>query len=367
MTEPDGIELIYPPPRSELDGIAAYTRGLLAACEQRHGSPVRLVEWRRRGLPCESEVVVIQYNPFSYGRWGFAPALLRDVRRLRRRRPDCRVALMVHEPYVLFESPRTVPMSLWQRFQLRALLRQCEIVLLSTSAWRRYLPHGTRATSLAVGSNLPDRRSERDAARLEIGCAEDAIVLATFGTDHPSRLLGHVEAAANAVAATCGQATLLHLGSEAPALGGLSPAVTLRRPGNQTPVELARELSAADIFLAPFTDGVTTRRTSLVAALQHGLAIVGTEGSLTEAKFWPSEIALAPVAEVAAFVAAAVALAGDAEARRSAKLAARALYELNFAWPVLAEHLFAALDVANDAAGALRDSKSPVAAAAGGG
>src|SRR4029453_3959065 len=46
------------------------------------------------------DAVVVQYNPFMYGRWGFAPWLPLGLWRLRGRKAVGRIALMVHEPYV---------------------------------------------------------------------------------------------------------------------------------------------------------------------------------------------------------------------------------------------------------------------------
>ena len=46
--------------------------------------------------------------------------------------------------------------------------------------------------------------------------------------------------------------------------------------------EVSRRLSAADLNLSAFIDGVSTRRGSLMAALQHGVASVGTRGYLTD-------------------------------------------------------------------------------------
>ena len=45
--------------------------------------------------------LILQYNPFSYGRWGLNPFLPMVIRRIRRRCPQTRIALMVHEPQQL--------------------------------------------------------------------------------------------------------------------------------------------------------------------------------------------------------------------------------------------------------------------------
>ena len=68
-----------------------------------------------------ADAVLVQYNPFSYGRWGFAPWLVALTWALRLRRREPRIALMVHEPYVPMITWRSTVMGLWQRAQLRLL------------------------------------------------------------------------------------------------------------------------------------------------------------------------------------------------------------------------------------------------------
>ena len=46
--------------------------------------------------------------------------------------------------------------------------------------------------------------------------------------------------------------------------------------------ELSVHLSACDLMIQPYPDGISTRRTSAMAALLHGRAMVTTIGRLTE-------------------------------------------------------------------------------------
>ena len=170
-------------------------------------------------------------------------------------------------------------------------------------------------------------------------------MLATFGTNHPSRLMDHVVAAANAIVARHQRVTLLCLGVGTPPLKGLDRAVTLRRPGRQSSEDLATELSAADIYLAPFADGLSTRRTTLMAALQHALPVVGTEGRLTETELRREDVAISwtPSGDPRLFANAAVELAGDVGLRRRRGAAGRALYDRRFSWETIAQIVLAAL------------------------
>jgi glycosyltransferase involved in cell wall biosynthesis len=329
-------------------GIADYSRRLAAALREAgvdaRETPVASWELGEPGagrLPeglGEFDLVALQYNPFSYGRRGFAPWLVRAASRLKR--GPVRLALNVHEPWVPIVGPRSLLMGTWQRAQLLTLLRLAGLAFASTEAWAAMLGRAVRrpVIHLPVGSNLPDERRARAAERKRLGLDDAELVVAAFGTDHKSRPIEAVAAAANAVAATAGGGVLLNLGRASPEPPGLDERLRVVAPGVLPPDRVARLLSAADLFVAPFIDGVSSRRTTLIAALQHGLPVVGTEGELTCG--WLRDavqaIRLVPVGRPGGLSAAAAELAGDAEARSRLGEEGRRLYESRFDWPRIA-------------------------------
>jgi glycosyltransferase involved in cell wall biosynthesis len=332
-----------------VDAIDAYT-GLLAEALERLGKRVaRLVRtpdgWSSRDVTRDlrgGRTLVLQYNPFNWGRRGFAPWLPALIARVRRGPAPPRVALMLHELYMSADSPRHAAMGIWQRAQLAALCSQADAAFTSTETWARDRNHVRPSiVHLPVGSNVPDRREERGAQRAALGAQENDLVLASFGRSHPSRLIGHVESAANAIAAGGRTVMLLNLGDGAPRLTGLSRNVTEITPGRLAAAELATTLAAADLYLAPFVDGVSTRRGSMVAALQHGIPVVGTRGPSTGPLLGRSDglVLSDPGDSAAAFAQAARRLADDGAARRSAGAAARELFERHFDWGVIAQRM----------------------------
>ena len=303
--------------------------------------------YRLRGAGPGS-AVVLQYMPFCFARWGFAPwlPLYLLALRLQSRRPT--IAIVVHEPYVPMISWQWVLMGLWQRLQLFALRATADVLFTSIDLWARTLekpPPRRPVQRLPVGSNFPDRRSKRDDARVRLGFDEGTIVLATIGRDHPVWRREYVVAAVNAIAESGRAVELLSLGGEAPELVGLDAAVAVHRPGYLEDDELAENLAAADMFLAPLLDGVSTKRGTLMAALQHGLPVVGTVGPMTDPILRDSREALrlTEVRDPDSFADSAVQLAEDEVARMSAATAARQLYESHFSWPVIASELIEAL------------------------
>ena len=333
------------------DAIVTYAQGLAEAL-RRAGTPsdVRVIRTdapdRRRALGEALAAarggtgVVLHYNPFSWGRRGFAPYLPGALWRARLPR----VVLMAHECHVDPTSARFRAMRSWQRPQLRGIARNCDAHLVSTDAW---LPHLARyrPSRMAISSVLPDCRAERAAVRGELGAGATTLVVTAFGTDHPSRLRGHIAAAANAVAARAREPIVLqNLGAAPPALSGLDASIRFLSPGYLEARELARRLAASDVFLCPFIDGASTRRTTLMAAMQHGLAIVTTQGPRTDDDLRdPAALVLCDPGDPAGFAAAAARLADDPRERTALGAAARRSYEERFDWPVAVACLRTAL------------------------
>lgn len=297
----------------------------------------------------DAAAVVVQYSPFCYGRWGFAPWLPARFVRLRTRRPRPTIALLVHEPYVPMHTARSVLMGLWQRAQLEALRLSADVVFCSIEPWalrlarrrpRRPVHH------LPVGSNLPDGRAGREAERRRLGLGEGTVVLASFGTDHEAWMPSYVTRAANAVARDGRPVVLLSLGAKAPSIEGLHQSIRVFAPGYLGADALASKLAAADVFMGPVVDGVSTRRGTLMAALQHGLAVVGTLGPLTDPVLQEatSAMRLVPVDDPDLYAETVRRLAGSDAERRALGAAGRDLYESCFDWPVTSRRLLAALE-----------------------
>lgn len=344
------ISVLYVDRPPGFDGIRDYSDALVAALGELHDEAAQLVLWSRsRGWPAaldSSSSVILQYNPFAYGRGGFAPSLLTHLRRRRGRSTLC---LMIHEPFTPIVGARSAVMGIWQRAQLRLLLEMADTVAISTEGFRRRLPakHRARAAQLPVGSPLPDARDRRVAMRNALGAATDDLVVALYGSGHASRLIDRGVAAIAGISRAGWSPLVLNLGATAPALAALPAAARLVQPGPLDASDLAAHLAAADLVLLPFVDGASTRRTTLIAALQQQTCVLSTHGALTNGEF---RDARAPILVAArdseAFVATAIALAGDRERRLTAAAQGRALFDARFSWPMLARR---AVNVLTDA------------------
>ncbi len=111
--------------------------------------------------------------------------------------------------------------------------------------------------------------------------------------------------------------------------------------------EVSRRLSAVDVYMTPFIDGVSTRRGSFMAGMQHGLATVATRGPHTDdllLKEHDHALVLADVDSPAEFGSSVVELISDSARRERLSQAAAALYDREFDWPILAKKLLNILD-----------------------
>ena len=172
-----------------IDAIDEYSRRLVEALSDRgvaaHYVDDGLSSARRQ--VADPRWILIQYNPFAYGRRGVAPGLVAQALRFRRR-TGAPLAISVHESWVTPSDRgrarwRSVLMGAYQRVQLAALLRGADIVMAATQGLVRKLGHD--AIHVPVGTNVPPLAVTREEARRRLGLG-DELVVALFGTGHPA-------------------------------------------------------------------------------------------------------------------------------------------------------------------------------------
>jgi len=324
----------------EIDAIDQYARRLVTALGGIGPTPRYLADGLAPLLadPGDPAWILLQYNPFSWGRAGFAPTLVRDVARLRRR-TRAPLALMVHEAWIDVRDPRSALIGGWQRAQLRTLLALADAALTSTQALARELGGG--AVHVPIGATIEPLPVAPEAVRERLGL-DGKLAVALFGRANPARLLDHAETAIAALAQAHGpeRVAVLNLGADAPPLRA-PRGVAVDSPGRLDAGELSLRLSASDLVLLPLTDGVSTRRTTLMAALAHGRPVLGLHGCNTDAELAAASdaLTLTPAGDRDAFARAAVELARDPARLQALGTAGRRLYEARYDWPVVARRV----------------------------
>ena len=102
----------------------------------------------------------------------------------------------------------------------------------------------------------------------------------------------------------------------------------VRATGTLAPNELSAHVAACDVLLQPYSDGVTSRRTTVMAGLFARVPVVTTQGKLTE-RFWREHapVKLADAGDIEATVKHVLTLLADPAERRRQGDAGRAFYD----------------------------------------
>ena len=293
--------------------------------------------------------IVLQYNPFSYGRWGFNPHLPRVVRALKRRHPKIGLALMVHEVAPPWLNARLALMTSWQLAQLWMLGRTADLVFAAIESWvlpfQRWFGK-TPVWHLPVGSNMPYRPVSRAEARHRLGLGDHTFVVGVFGTAHPTHLMSYAREAAKAIRQETEDMLVLYIGPHGEAVRRLLGNLPIHDAGRVPAAAISLHFAAMDVCLAPFRRGVSTRRGSFMTALQQGVATVSTRGSHTDTMLNQAAghaFLLAADDDSGAYSRHACLLLQDPAHRAEIALAGQRLYQAAFGWNVIAAQLLEAL------------------------
>jgi len=293
--------------------------------------------------------VLLQFQQFSFGKWGLNPYLPLAMRRIKRRCPHTKFAWMAHEDFVPVISWKFAVMTTWQRGQFWMLGRTADVIFFSIDPWveqyRRWFP-GKPVVHLPVGSNMPVVPVTRAEARARLGIAEDTLVFGLFGTAHSSRLLHLIRDAVQAAYDKDPNVLALYIGPHAPAVCEALQGLPVRAEGPFDAEEVSRRFAAMDIYLVPITGGVSSRRTSFMTALQHGIPVVSTFGPQTDRMLLAENekaFLLADVNVPSAFTDTVLRLAGDSDLQKKIGQQGEQLYRQEFAWQKVADRILITL------------------------
>jgi glycosyltransferase involved in cell wall biosynthesis len=288
--------------------------------------------------------LVLQYNPFSFGPRGFAPWLIPALKKA-----WTPLALMIHETYVPAWPWRFTLMRLWQHPQLALLVRMAQALLVTTERWTPQIRPWTkkRPLLLPVGSNLPRCPLTKGEAKARLGLPMDALLIGTFGFGHISKRTNWVSAAARQIHQRFPQTRLLNVGQLNHSLSAACRPAPVDQPGPLPGPEASLRLRAMDVFLAPFVDGVSPRRGSVVAAFQHGIPVCSTFREYTDRlllEFVSPAFSLAPSNDERRFTESALTMAGKAVQEPDLGNDLIGFHDRYFAWPVVVQRLVQELE-----------------------
>lgn len=182
--------------------------------------------------------------------------------------------------------------------------------------------------------NLSEK--EKSGIRKNLNIAENEIVLFYMGGLHPSKLIYYVLDTVDYLSKRQHKLKLLCAGFETERLFAftkykysyLKDKIILT--GSIPEKDLAQLLSISDIYLCPYSDGISAHRTSAMAGLEAGLPVVTTYGKNTDAIFLDNNRALALVKNKKQFLETTEKLAKDNALREQMGHKGQILYNENF-------------------------------------
>jgi glycosyltransferase involved in cell wall biosynthesis len=281
--------------------------------------------------------LILQYNPFSYGPRGFSPWLISAVKEA-----GIPFALMLHETYVPLWPWRYSVMRTWQYLQFVLLVRSARAHFVSSERWIPQVNRWTKRAciGLPVGSNLPCCELSKSEARMKLGIAPEVLVVGIFGFAHGSKCLDWVVDSARSIHAEFPETLVLAVGQIGKAIREGCKDLPVLEAGRLPGADAALRLRAMDLFLAPFLDGISARRGSVIAALQHGIPTCSTFTEHSDRflrEFVSPAYSLTPVGKKEEFRRAALALAQSNRHRSTVAADLVELYQTYFDWPVIAQ------------------------------
>jgi glycosyltransferase involved in cell wall biosynthesis len=323
-------------PRSA-DG-APETSGVLVHRLPGNFGPLALSALDRAMSAAPDSIILVQYVPHAFG---FKAMNLPFCCWLLARR-HLRIWVMFHEVAFEADSPglRYSVLEVITKLMAKALTKAASRIFVSTASWEQRLrPMLSRALpieNLPLPSNVAVVHDAEAVRSIRAQYANGPAFLVGHFSSHPQHIQPYLRKVIPAMLEDSRVAVMLIGRGSCEFLRGLAPQCNgvvqrLYATGEIGSNELSLHLSACDLMIQPYPDGITTRRTSTIAAIAHQRAVLTTKGALTEPLWSESAaVALVPVVEINKLAPMASHLLDDVGERQRLSLAAAKLYQSSF-------------------------------------
>jgi glycosyltransferase involved in cell wall biosynthesis len=291
----------------------------------------------------QPRTLLVQWVPHGYGKRGINFGFVRWIA-ARVRRGD-RLYLMVHEPFLERRqtSWKRRFVSFAQRRMMRTVLHHAARVFVSIPAWENYLrplaPPTSRCEWLPIPATVEVNSNPQATAAIRARFPANAGIVGHLGT-YSAELSAMLQPALLKTLELAPAAHALLLGANsdrfARELQEHAPEFASRifGAGLLPDDALSHHLAACDLALQPYLDGLSSRRTSLMNAISHGVAVVSNVGHLTESLWAESNaVSLASTGDATQISAHCADLLRDHPRRLQLAETGRALYLSRFDWP----------------------------------
>lgn len=289
--------------------------------------------------------VLIQYVPHAYGYKGMNLPFAAWVARQGKRREVCTLFHEVAFPLGRQQRVRHNLLAVVNRVMARLVARASRRIFVTIPAWeevlRPMLRPGRKVEWLPVPSTLPTVVPAKIVERVRQHVAGSASgerrsVIGHFGTFGDrigavlSDVLGPILLAdprrVGLLIGRGGAEFARSMLAAQPALKGRLVAT-----GGLSAIDAAAHVAACDLMVQPYLDGVSCRRTTTMASLALGVAVVTNVGHLTE-PIWASSgaVVLLPDARAETYATAVAAICDDDGRRGEVGWLGKALYAERF-------------------------------------
>lgn len=292
------------------------------------------------------DLVVLQFTPLLYSFLGssYPDTITRIWKTISL---SFKTALIIHESY--FRSFR-FPLSLLRchvhKRLLKNLISLSEISFTSSipiiREFGRLLPN-SRLRWLPIGSNIPLITSSKSSLRYQLNIRPNENILVLFGGGKSFQLMHHY------ITMTEKCLTSRSIDYKILLLGNIDPSFfhkksNIIQPGFLSPSSLSHWLTASDIMLMPHFSGLSSKRGTLITALQHRLPVVGLRTSTTD-YFWNTHngILLVPKGEPSMFASTVSDLALSSDLRLRLGTLNSQIYHQTFTWARIIDRFFLAI------------------------
>ncbi len=285
--------------------------------------------------------LLVQYVPHAFG---WKAANVPFCAWLWSRRRDS-IWVMFHEVAFPFSRTQTVSrnaLAIVNRLMASIVASSAERAFVSIPGWQPILEsmigEGKTVEWLPVPSSIPAVNNPAASAAARTRYAGARPLVGHFSTHGTAiREMLDVSIPALVEASDC-RVLLLGRGSEDSARDLIAKhpglADRLHGTGVLTPEAVSQHIAACDLMVQPYPDGVSTRRTSVMAGLSHGVPIVTTGGWLTEPLWEESRaLELVPADDPGRLAVAAARLLASPASRDAMAARGRDLYLSLFDMP----------------------------------
>ena len=294
----------------------------------------------RFAAPRKNDVILVQYVPQAFGWKGVN--LPFGIWLGKQRQHE--LWIMFHEvcfPIARRQSPTHNLLGMGTQLMARFAMRGVARAFVSTTAWEPNLKfgahNGIRPQWLPIPGNIDVIRDDDKVSELRGRFAKGrSHVIGHFGT-YGRWIADQLTSTVPALIKESDDRVAILLGRGGPELRSRlvrqSPDIADRifAPGELCSEDVSLHLSACDLLIQPFVDGVTTRRTSVMAGLAHGRPVITTAGPLTESLWSTSRpVSLVDVNDQAEMLNRARHLLADDKERLRLSIAGSELYDRLF-------------------------------------